>query len=208
MEASALEGYVVSDGSGGEELIDAIWRVGPEEATSEEDEPGIHKPRLGEGRLGEGSPIYLNDGAGQRPFHDGAGLCSPGRWLPEKRARDAIAQKLHDELMNVLSATGDLVRLACRLATGSVKECPFSEELLEQGRSIIRSILKVDKDKYCYAAEPGQPFLLALAAHMARVLGDPDWRMLVDGKVNYKDGVPVGFRERLPRTPAVYERKV
>ena len=53
----------------------------------------------------------------------------------------------------------------------------------------------------------GQPFFLNLASEAARVLGDPDWRVLVQGRSNYTDGVAVGYRERLPRTPAVFERK-
>ena len=57
-------------------------------------------------------------------------------------------------------------------------------------------------------AVPGQPFYLHLLSVVARVLDDPDWRILTEGKENFATGVRVGFRERLPRTPAVYERTV
>ena len=53
----------------------------------------------------------------------------------------------------------------------------------------------------------GQPFFLHLLAEVARTLGDPDWRVLVEARANYHTGAPVGFKKRLPRTPAVFERK-
>ena len=43
---------------------------------------------------------------------------------------------------------------------------------------------------------------------MARTIGDPDWRVAASGSWNYTDGVPVGVGVRLPRTPAVLERKL
>ena len=57
-------------------------------------------------------------------------------------------------------------------------------------------------------AVPDQPFYLHLLSVIARVLDDPDWRVLTESRENYASGVRVGFRERLPRTPAVYEGKV
>ena len=52
-------------------------------ATSDEDEDGILRPKLGEGNLGKGAPLKTTVFGKRRDFHDGAGLCSPGRWSPE-----------------------------------------------------------------------------------------------------------------------------
>ena len=52
-----------------------------------------------------------------------------------------------------------------------------------------------------------QPCFLFLLAETARVLGDPDWRILVHRAESYATGVPVGFMSRFPRTPSVYARK-
>ena len=66
-------------------------------------------------------------------------------------------------------------------------------------------------DPQITAAEPqidGQPFLLDSLAHFLRICGDPDWRVLVSGSVNYSEGVPIGRNAKMPRTPAVYRRKI
>jgi hypothetical protein len=39
-------------------------------------------------------------------------------------------------------------------------------------------------------------------------VGDPDWRCLAEGKWSFAKGTPVGIGVKMPRTPAVYERKV
>ena len=52
-----------------------------------------------------------------------------------------------------------------------------------------------------------QPFRLFLLAAVARVSGDPDWKILTAAKDSFASGVPVGT-EKMPRTPAVYERKL
>ena len=69
------------------------------------------------------------------------------------------------------------------------------------------AVLRLTPTQAMLAPAAGQPFFLHLAAELARCLGDPDWQILVRGRDCYATGVPVGFRERLPRTPAVFERK-
>ena len=68
-------------------------------------------------------------------------------------------------------------------------------------------VLKLTPTETLTTPTSGQPFFLHLAAELARCLGDPDCQILVRRKDSYSTGVPVGFRERLPRTPAVFERK-
>ncbi len=43
---------------------------------------------------------------------------------------------------------------------------------------------------------------------LLHVAGDPDWRVYSGGRRNFGEGVPLGYREPLPRTPAVFRRKV
>jgi len=54
---------------------------------------------------------------------------------------------------------------------------------------------------------PFQPFYLYLASELAKCMGDPDWRVLTEGQWSYAKGVPVGVGIRMPRAPAVFERK-
>ena len=115
---------------------------------------------------------------------------------------------MHDELRNVMiKHSGDPVEFACRLVQRRFEDCPFSAGAIAEGRKCMAAIIGADHIKGIYDAASGQPFLLHLTSHLAQALGDPDWRVLTTSKHSYATGVPVAFKERLPRTPAVYERK-
>jgi hypothetical protein len=58
---------------------------GSDGPTSDEDEFGDPKARLGAGWHGKGRPIQIGRGALRRDFRDGGGLCSPGNWPPHQR---------------------------------------------------------------------------------------------------------------------------
>ena len=51
--------------------------------TSDEDSDGDPRLRWGAGNLGLGQPLHVQSAGKKRPFADGCGLCSPGRWAPE-----------------------------------------------------------------------------------------------------------------------------
>ena len=53
--------------------------------SSEEESGGEPKPKLGDGLVGRGKPVHTFWSGNYYPFHDGAGLCSPGRWDPAHR---------------------------------------------------------------------------------------------------------------------------
>ena len=53
-----------------------------------------------------------------------------------------------------------------------------------------------------------QPFHLNAIGEALKIAGDPDWRIFARRKASYASGVKVGFRSPMPRTPAVFERKV
>ena len=73
---------------------------------------------------------------------DGAGLCSPGRWDPERRLLDPIAKKMRGALLAALvDHFRDLPRLAFELASGRFKASPFEDKLLAKGRQRLNGIL-------------------------------------------------------------------
>jgi hypothetical protein len=57
----------------------------PPDLTSDEEEPGVPKPRIEAFPGGLGQPLTAHWSGKAREFHDGAGLCSPGRFLPSRR---------------------------------------------------------------------------------------------------------------------------
>ena len=117
---SSLEAFTLKsdDRKGSYDIVDA-WQVGPDEPTSDEDADRGPKMKKGQGRCGMGSSIRLEAGVEKRPFHDGAGLCSPGRWLPHKRLADPVSIKLFAEIRNLLASSfADLPGLACEIAGG------------------------------------------------------------------------------------------
>ena len=203
-----LEAFTVDGEAEQADRVVDVWMTTPDDLTSDEDSEGMKRPKLGAGRVGAGPAVHLNSGVDRRPFHDGAGLCSPGRWEPHQRKEDAVSRRLHTEMLNLLTTHhGDLVKFACQLVQKKFDTCPFSQAQVDEGRKIIASIIGVDHIKGVFDVADRQPSHLNLAAHLAQALGDPDWRILAAAKDSYTTGVPVGYRERLPRTPAVYERK-
>ena len=181
--------------------------MGPDAKTSDE-EDGVVRPKKGHGRVGRGAPVVLEQGISARPFEDGAGLCSPGRWAPQDRFQCLLARKLMKALTEALDEQFDLLALACRMAHGGSTESPFPPSLIVRGREARLSALGVEVHTNVFAITPRQPILLNLLSLIARVLGDPDWRALCHGPENYTEGVSVGYMTKLPRTPAVYERKL
>jgi len=162
-----------------------IWQVGAEEPTSDEEEPGVARPKRGAGRVGKHSVLQVPFQGKTKPSADGAGLCSPGRWLPEHRTTDTIATKMREALLSLLSGTFDMDNMACELALQRHKACPFSEELMKEGR---RRLLHIATGTGDMEGDPvaRQPFYLNSLAAVARVLGDPDWRVLSAAQVSFQ----------------------
>ena len=185
-----------------------VWNVGPDEPTSEEDVDGFVKPKRGHGRYGRGQPILASHNGKLRPLVDGCGLCCPGRWAPHDRHVDAIAVLIRGVLWSLLCEEfGDPIRLVFELVLGRHACSPFSCTLLDEARRRVRAAVGGEGKEELLTSVSDQPFFLHLLAEVARVLGDPDWRVLAHSSESYAKGVPVGFKKRLPRTPAVYDRK-
>ena len=190
-----------------------LTKADPEAITSDEDELGDKREKRGTGSWGRGPPLMVQVGGRIKPFADGAGLCSPGRWAPEKRREFPLTWPkcavLHTCLKQLLIKEFDVKKTVCELAVGKVKVSPFSPELLERGRELCGAAI----DQLHHIADlsvipAGQCFRLKLIGAMLKSAGDPDWAVYADAKRNFVEGVPLGYREPLPRTPAIFERKV
>ena len=178
--------------------------------SSEDDELHEPKPRLGDGNVGTGTPIRTAWGGKSEHFHDGAGLCSPGRWWPEKRSTPPVAaQKVKDSLIQIIRRRFPAIgQLALKLAANASEESPFSDSMIKEGVEAILTALAIDPVHHDKLREipDHQPFRLYLLATIARSFNDPDWKVVATYRDSFATGVPVGT-DGLPRTPAVYERK-
>jgi len=179
--------------------------------TSDEDEDKVARPKVGSGVVGQGPPLEVWATKRFRAFHDGTGLCSPGRWLPENRQDPCFLIKSIRESLLEIIATMDVRKIVATLACGKASECPFSASQIEQGRSAWAACFPaVIGEDMPLEPEPGQPFLCELIGETLRIAGDPDWKVWSwsQAEHTFSRGVGVGTRAPLPRIPAVYERKV
>ncbi len=79
---------------------------------------------------------------GDKPFNDGGGLCSPGRWPPEKRRlpsclgglKAAMQDQFGKAVMKASGGKDDPLSSMLKMAAGRFKACPFDEETLEDTR--------------------------------------------------------------------------
>ena len=53
----------------------------------------------------------------------------------------------------------------------------------------------------------GQPYMLDAIGETARIMGDPDWKIITEGRRNFTTGVRNGAASKLRSTPAVFQRK-
>ncbi len=176
--------------------------------TSDDDEDGHRRIKLGAALQGKPPPLNTRWAGKRRPYHDGAGLTSPYRWPSEDR-RTPIADMYPDliiKLRGIVAQITDPSREVFKMATGNAEGSPFSGTQLKEAREAIADALGLDRG-LAFKIRVHQPFLLELLSATLEKIGDPDWRQLTKGKWSFDQGVPIGVGIRMPRTPAVYERK-
>lgn len=83
---------------------------------------------------------------------------------------------------------------------------PFSPEALARTRQEWGKVAGC-RDDLVECVRGYQHFHLDLIGAMLEAVGDPDWRQAATSPQSFKTGIPAGVGLRLPRTPAVYERK-
>ena len=177
--------------------------------TSEDDEDGARRVTLEEAIHGRPPALTTRWGGRRRPFHDGAGLCSPFRWPPEDRPQ-ALQEKspaLIEALRGIVLELQDPVKSICKMATRHATASPFSEEQLRRARAAFSSMIGMAEDQAEKVVE-FQPFHLDLLGGVLQYISDPDWRQAAASSWSFAKGVPIGVGIKMPRTPAVFERKV
>ena len=183
-----------------------------------ESEPGSsdgEEPQLKDHLPGWGRPLAAVWGGKHREFTDGCGLCSPGRWKPSER-KPCIwkaTEELNTELKKLLQEdVGSLAKLCLKLACGHCESSPFSVALLRKGRELLAAAVIKSGSTFSLnellEVREIQPFYLRLIGEVLRLMGDPDWNVFfADKRGNFWEGVSVGLGIRMPRTPAVFEKK-
>ena len=139
----------------------------------------------------------------------GGGMCSPGRWPPWRRRLQPRAEEVAELLNTILDEpVADYgkdfeVRLVSSLACARVEADPL-RGLDDRVRVALEKLLA--KSGFARDGRPNHPGAevdFELIAALAKHLGDPDAKF----PKKYRLGVRMGYRLRLPRTPAVYPRK-
>ena len=112
-----------------------------------------------------GPPLVCRHDPAKASFNDGFGLCSPGRWGPQARNRTASVKELEhcQDIRAILQQVvrdeiPDVRRMSFKLASGQVKESPFSAEVLQSARSKIADLLPDAQQAMCCPER--QPFYL------------------------------------------------
>ena len=146
-----------------------------------------------------------------KPYEDGGGLCSPGRWeakfrQPPSPAAAGILGKARELFAeSVRKSSGGLdtpLGLMLKLAAGRFDESPLDGDVVsEMTRHIGRTTGTSEEDQ---GIAPGQAFRLRLVRNLLELLGDPDYNYFGE----LEEGVPIGVGVEMPRTPLVFEEKV
>ena len=168
-----------------------------EPESQSEEEPG-QAPR-GAGWRGRGPPMSVGRGPTEREFHDGAGLCSPGRWQIDQRVLpDTPLLQEFQGLLKSFAAKFMGSEVFAKLACGKGVTCPFGQE--RESVYVLFERAGEDPRKKC----TDRPFSLEfrlLYAFLSQARGPG--KNLPD----FADGVRVGMGIKMPRVPAVYPRK-
>ena len=153
----------------------------------------------GTGWRGIGEPITLPDRAGgQRPFWDGGGLCSPGKWPPgRRRLPGGLIRKIGRYLREQLEKckVPEIYRKAIAQA---LKGTPFPAELVSETRDQIRRMLR--EGGFTAEAQDGdqpQEYECRRMGALLQAADDPD----ADVWVLLARGVPLGVGVRMPPHP-------
>ena len=202
------------EGQGKEKDAEMVDLTLEEDTGEEEEEEEEEADRLAwQGALGHRKPLLVDWSGKQRDMVDGFGLCSPTRLAPEDRLATIpnrskwFCVRMAEILDEAVMKTFKCPREACiRLALGRITECPFEEEVLEEAREKWFKILPGPAE--ASHRPEHQPFFLSAIQQSLHLLEDPDWEVFAGGKHTFERGVPLGIGVELPRTPAVFRRKV
>ena len=201
------------EGAGDQGVQDGQGRSSEKRAREEDQtevKPGLAKAAKAHG--GAGPPIQVSYKGERRALHDGAGLCSPGRW-PVKRRRLPSSERASstcswfEEAFNswLEKVGGETAKgIFWKMAAGKVQQSPFEEGMAEFRRSLDEHLGRWGLDPLRKKTDRSSEINFRRMRALAEALDDEDWEFL--GTVASK-GVELGVDIRMPRTPLVYEEK-
>ena len=201
------EGDAASDASWDDGLPERVGEVGGAMGTVPLGMPGPASAEVP--WRGVGNPRRAWCMGRNRPFEDGGGLCSPGRWRPSQRRPPSLGiepmvkelKNVYEEALKGMYGKADLTKFTLKLAAGQVLNNPFCGTVLDQARNVIKSSLNLDA-RQCEVAD-GQNHYLDMISMLFKKCGDPDWAIFGE----MAQGVNLGVDDPLPRTPLVFEEK-
>ena len=172
---------------------------------------GGYDHEVREGWTGNGRPRQAQFMGRDKPYADGGGLCSPGRWTRDKRrlprglpqkvlakATEMLEKELGQGSHGKMDALGFVTRLAC----GKFHELPFGPSHTQGLRDWLAGELNMEPGD-CGVAE-GQVMHLTMISKLLEAFGDPDFEYFR----GLESGVAIGVDITMPRTPAVFEEKL
>ena len=161
---------------------------------------------------GAGPPMQVSYKGEKRSIHDGAGLCSPGRW-PVKRRKQAASERARStiawfvEAFDIwLSGVGEEAAkgIFWKMAAGRVEQSPFEESVGEARSDLDRHLGRWGLDPLRKKSDRQTEVNFRRLAALAEALDDEDSDFLCEVAAK---GVRLGVDVKMPRTPLVYEEK-
>ena len=173
-----------------------------EEEVSSPDEGAAPKHT---GWRGTGRPLIIGTGYTEREMCDGMSLASPSRWSPEhRRYPSSRVWSEASKLIMEFSCEHGTPELLASLALGKVKSCPFPAERVEGlKRRTVEVMEKHGLKLFRHPADrPETSIDFRYLSLLLEAADDPDKHL---GEFAW--GVRVVPGARLPRLPALYEKK-
>ena len=182
---------------------------GAEDDATSDEENGQQKPKRGAGLVGTWTSTLHGQRSRHREINDGGGICSPGRWVPSSRKLLPFAAKVTGALETVVveieaqEGEGYWSRVVCSLACNKVDADPLKGADIKAAAAITKLVETEGFRRDGKANHQACSIDFELLGELARRMDDPDYRMCE----LMSEGVPIGWQQRLPRTPAIYDRK-
>ncbi len=174
-------------------------------------EPDTDAEPPGAGPRGVGPPLTVGTFERARELCDGGGLCSLGRWPPERRP--PIGSSRLRRLNEIIESTLDrwlehegktAEEMFAQLAAGGTHQDPLPEQIRTEMRQRVD---KLFEDAACDGKPNSSDLPMVLDCRLLQAIlweaGDPDRR----GISVYYGGVRLGINHKMPRTPAIFARK-
>ena len=177
------------------------------------DERSKHQPKkLKRDPGSSGPPMRVSYKGEVRSLHDGAGLCSPGRWPVSKRAharseREASTRRWFEEAFTSWTSTvgeDKAKEIFWAMAGGKLHESPFGEEMDELKRRLDEHLGRWGMEPKRMETDRSSEINFRRLRALAEVMEDEDYIFLEEVA---SKGVRLGVDMEMPRTPEVYEEK-